>query len=121
MNFLFSQTNAADRAAVNETNAGKLDRSLAFCEVPSIDPATGVATVNPGAPAAGAHVVGELWMDVNLAKFRCTVAGSPGTWIQVAPAVVGADPAGVAAGYVIARTANYLKMYRWDGAAWQAV
>ncbi|HEY4416859.1 MAG TPA: hypothetical protein VGO57_14300 [Verrucomicrobiae bacterium] len=121
MNFLLSQINAADRAAVNETNAQKLDRSLAFCEIPTIDPATGVANVITGPPTAGSHVVGELWLDQNVAKYRCTVTGTPGTWIQVAPAVVEADPAGIPDNYVIARTVEYLKMYRWDGAAWQAV
>lgn len=121
MNYLLSNQNAADGRAIAETNAQKVDRSLAFCELPTIDPATGVANILTGPPTDGAHLIGELWLDKNLAKYRCTVAGTPGTWIQIAPAVVEADPAGIPNDYVIARTMEYLKLYRWDGAAWQAV
>lgn len=121
MNYLASQLNAADRATINENNAQKLDRSLAFCETPTIDPATGEVNTLTGPPTDGAHVLGELWLDQNLARYRCTVAGTPGTWLQVGPAVVTADPAGVPDNYVISRAVEYLKLYRWDGAAWQAV
>lgn len=36
-----------------------------------------------GAPVAGAWEVGVLWMDSAGDLYRCTVAGTPGTWIEV--------------------------------------
>lgn len=121
MNHLDSIQNASDRVQRTQGNFEQLDRSLAFAELPSLVDGVPVAVAGP--PADGERYVGELWIDVNLAKWRCTVAGTPGTWIQVAPAVVEADPVVTIDGYVIARVAEYLKLYRWNdgGAAWAAV
>jgi len=121
MNFLSSQLNAADRAIVNESNAQKLDTSLAFMLTPSIDPATNVATVNLGAPTAGTWPVDALWVDAARAIWRCTLAGTPGTWLQVAAAAVSVDPAGPPNDYTIARIAEHLKLYYWSGSAWTTV
>jgi hypothetical protein len=49
-----------------------------------------------GAPAAGAHTAGELYVDSNGDLFYCTAAGTPGTWIQLsapAPPALPAPPA----------------------------
>ena len=121
MNHLLQITGAADRTAGAQTNFETLDASRCFALTPS--KVGGVATVNPGPPAAGKHYLGELWTDVNCATWRCSVSGTPGTWQQIAPAVVDADPAGVPDGYVIERRVEFLKRYRWDdgGAAWAAV
>ena len=35
-----------------------------------------------GPPTSGAHVQHEFWRDALGAEYRCTVAGTPGTWIQ---------------------------------------
>jgi hypothetical protein len=121
MNHLQSVENVSNRNAVIETNLEALDRSLAFARNPSL--VDGEETADPGAPASGAHYVGELWTDVNRAQWMCKTAGSPGVWIQIAPAPVEADPAGVPDGYVIARVVEFLKLYRWNdgGGTWDAV
>lgn len=87
MNFLLSAINASDRAAVMETNNERIDRSLAFVLNPSLD-IVGDPTTELGGASAGDHVEGELWVDALCAIWRCTVAGTPGTWIQVQPAVL---------------------------------
>lgn len=122
MNFLLTLVNAADKAAVTETNMNRLDRSLAFMLQPSID-GTGSPTVNLGPATTGAHVLGELWVDALGAIFKCTAAGTPGTWMQVQPAVV------LNANLPVAPPNNYfvripdgpwLEKY-WNGAAWVTV
>lgn len=119
MNHLATLLNAADRIVQTESNFEALDESMAFALNPS--KVAGVATTDMGAPTTGEHYVGELWADVNCAVWRCTVAGTPGTWVQITPAVVSADPVGAPADYVIARTAEWLKKYYWDGDSWEAV
>ena len=37
--------------------------------------------------------MGDFWRDQKGAEFACTVAGTPGTWRQITPATVTADPA----------------------------
>jgi len=37
----------------------------------------------PGAPTAGAHSAGELYVDSHGVLFQCTTAGTPGTWVPV--------------------------------------
>src|SRR5689334_2913218 len=80
MNFLLSLINAGDKGAVAETNFQRLDESLAFGLFPSLD-LDGVPTALNGPPVAGAFVVGQFWVDAALSIWRCTVAGSPGTWV----------------------------------------
>lgn len=36
---------------------------------------------SPGAPVAGSHAKGEIFMDSVLDQWLCTVAGTPGTWV----------------------------------------
>lgn len=48
--------------------------------------------VNAGAPTTGAHEQYETWLDKDFVRWVCTVAGTPGTWIQV--------PGGAAVGSV---------------------
>ena len=118
MNNLLHVNMSSDRVAITQTNMERLDASEAFEQHP-----TG-GTENFGPPTTGDWKVGQKYLDVNLATFRCTVAGTPGTWIQIAPAVVSANPVVTGFdGYVIARTAEWLKLYRWNdgGAAWAAV
>lgn len=119
MDYLQTQINAANRPAVNETNFQLLDASESFAELPSIDAGTQVANILIGPPVSGAAIVGQIWRDSLLAKWRCTVTGTPGTWIQVLPAVVAAQPAGAPANYVIMNTTSHFKLQYWDGAAWQ--
>jgi hypothetical protein len=119
MNNLLSLINAADKGAISETNSQRIDASLAFGLTPSLD-LTGNPTVLLGPPAGGAFVLGQFWIDAALGLWRCTLAGTPGTWLQQFPAVVTANPAGATVGYLIARADQHGSRYYFDGAAWQA-
>ena len=84
-----------------------------------------MATIIIGPPAAGEWQVGRLWADALRAVFRCAVAGTPGTWQQVAPAIVAtaARPVARPDGYWILDTDEHFKGYWWDdgGTAWTAI
>jgi hypothetical protein len=123
MNHLRSNLNVADKNIVAESNAERLDRSLAFALNPSLVGAT--PTADPGAPTAGARYEGELWADSACALWRCTVAGTPGTWLQILDALVADATArdAITTGPVGYRTmlADTGVRYMWDGAAWNAI
>lgn len=87
LNFLLSLLNVSDRAAVSETNFEKIDRSQAFMRTPSLDMA-GDPITDLGPPTGGDRIQDELWVDALRAVWVCTVAGAPGTWMQIEPAVV---------------------------------
>jgi hypothetical protein len=90
---------SAAQASANTANAGVaaiIDGyvSTGQVEAPSFkaDGKTGAGGVGVvlggstvgGAPASGTHVVGELvWDDANGRMLRCSVAGSPGTFVDV--------------------------------------
>lgn len=61
-----------------------------------------------GPPTTGTWSVGEIWRDQNLAEFVCAVASTPGTWRQITPATVTADPASgtFPTGYLILNVAD---------------
>lgn len=44
---------------------------------------SGVPNAIVGPPTTGAHLLDEFWRDSLGSEFRCTVAGTPGTWIQI--------------------------------------
>jgi hypothetical protein len=115
MNFLTSQLNAANRPAIVENNFELIDISESFMELPTIDPATGIENILIGPPTSGSAVLGQIWRDSLLAKWRCTVAGTPGTWIQVLPAVVAAQPGGAPNLYLIMNTGAAYKL-QWNNA-----
>ncbi len=121
MNELRTSLNVADKNIVAESNYERLDRSLAFVLNPSL--VSGAATTLTGPPVAGTFYVGKVWVDVLCAKWRC--AGTPGTWQQIAPAIVATADRPVAPpdGYWILDTDEHFKAYYWDagGAAWTAV
>jgi len=52
----------------------------------------GTPTTIIGPPTSGTHVLDEFWRDALGGEFRCTAGGTPGTWIQIEPAAVTADP-----------------------------
>ena len=56
-----------------------------------------------GPPISGTRVLNEFWRDALGGEFRCTVAGTPGTWIQIRPDAVAADPSSgtIPTGYLI--------------------
>jgi len=50
----------------------------------------------------------EFWRDGLGGEWRCTGAGTPGTWIQIRPAAVTADPSSgtIPTGYLILNVAT---------------
>jgi hypothetical protein len=121
MNNLSDILNAADRAAVAQANFQTLDASLAFALSPTL--VNGVANAVIGPPTVGTFVQDFLWVDSLRAIFRCTAAGTPGTWIQVQAAILaaGPPPGGTPVNYLITIIGEGWTQYYWTGAAWQAV
>ncbi len=48
----------------------------------------------PGPPVSGApsHLAGQLWMDSDGALWQCTIAGSPGNWVNLSSPLVQVNP-----------------------------
>ena len=82
---------------------------------------SGVPTTIVGPPTAGTWVAKDFWRDAALGEWRCTVGGTPGTWVRVRDAYVTANPVTTVSGYIITRTDLGGARYYWDGAAWQKV
>lgn len=121
MNNLLDLNNAADPRAISETNFQRVDASLAFMLNASLD-LTGNPTLLMGPPVAGAFVLGQLWVDGQLATWRCTAAGAPGTWIQITPAIVTAYPAApLPLNYLVQIPAMHWGLFYWDGTQWLPV
>lgn len=120
--FLFSILTASNRVAQTETNFESIEREV-FTLKPTL--VSGIENTLVGPPTTGDRLKGELWMDSLCAKWRCTVAGAPGTWRQQEPAIVAtADrPAAPPDGYWILDETEHFKAYYWDdgGTAWVAV
>jgi hypothetical protein len=119
---LLTLLNAADRAAVSETNFQRLDTSLAFMLTPS-ETLDGDPTTALGPPTEGTFILHQLWVDALGAIWRCTVAGTPGTWIQVQAAVVDDTDglAGIPNNYLIVTPSQRWAQFYYDGANWQPV
>jgi len=82
---------------------------------------SGVPTAAVGPPTSGSHVLDELWKDTLGGVFKCTGAGAPGTWKQILPAAVTADPGSgtIPTGYLILHVAQgtvkrYAGSYDWQ-------
>jgi hypothetical protein len=96
----FTVTDAASFVALSQQNWVIASEEL-FRRAPTYQ--NGSPNALNGPPTAGAWNVGDFWRDQNGAEFVCTLAGTPGTWRQTAPATVTADPASgtFPAGYLI--------------------
>lgn len=120
--FLISILNASNRVAQTETNFESLEREVFTLKPTLLD---GVANTIVGPPDSGEHLESEIWVDSLLAKWRCTVAGTPGTWQQISPAIVAtADrPATPPDGYWVRDTDDHFKEYWYDAGtpAWTEV
>lgn len=81
----------------------------------------GIPTTNMGPPGSGAHVTDEWWRDAKGAVFKCTSGGTPGTWIQVAPAVVTTNPVGAPTGYWIVRADLDFEPFVHDGSSFVSI
>jgi hypothetical protein len=87
---LHDVSNAADFVALTQTNFEILTSEVFKQEATYV---SGVPTTTAGPPTTGSHVQDELWKDALGGVFKCTVAGTPGTWKQMLPPAVTADPA----------------------------
>lgn len=90
-----------------------------FRESPSL--VDGLPTTDDGPPTAGTFIVGDVWVDSLGAKFRCTVAGTPGTWVQIAPAFVAAFPGSPLTNYLVAWESEGWRQYFYNGSIWVPV
>lgn len=82
-----------------------------FAHKPSYQ--NGSQTTVIGPPTSGAHVLNELWKDVNGAVYFCATAGTPGTWLQRYPAIINGEPG--SGSY----PTGYLMIDAGDGFAWK--
>lgn len=81
----------------------------------------GVPNTIIGPPTTGAHVDKEFFRDSLGGEYRCTAAGTPGTWRQIKPAFVTSDPVGVPTGYWITRTDLGYDQFLFNGSTWDGV
>jgi hypothetical protein len=102
---LLNVTDAASFVALSQQNWVIASEEL-FRRVPTYQ--NGSPNALNGPPTSGAWNVGDFWRDQNRAEFVCTVAGTPGTWRQIAPATATADPSSgtFPAGYLILNTTD---------------
>lgn len=122
---IVSITNATDLRAAAQTNFEEMAESLAFKLNPTNVGIPPAANTIVGPPDSGTWTEGEIWVDSLCAKWRCTVAGTTGTWQQITPAFVAtADrPVTPPDDYWIRDTDEHFKEYYWNdgGSAWAAV
>lgn len=108
---------ADDPETLLETNFGIATRLLYQFEPTYVD---GVPNTITGPPTSGDHIENELWRDQNGAEFICTAAGTPGTWVQIKPAIVDSEPSPVTfSGYWILRRDQGFKHYTYAGGSFQ--
>lgn len=86
---LLNVTDAASFVALSQQNWVIASEEL-FRRVPTHQ--NGSPNTFNGPPTSGAWNVGDFWRDQNRAEFVCTGAGTPGSWRQITPATVSADP-----------------------------
>jgi len=117
---LHDVSNAADFVALTETNF-----EILTAEVFKHDPTyvSGVPTTTVGPPTTGSHVLNEIWKDALGGVFKCTVAGTPGTWKQVLPAGVTADPSSgtIPTGYLIFNATQGTLKRHAGGYSWETI
>jgi hypothetical protein len=82
-----------------------------------------VPTTTVGPPTTGSHVEAEVWKDALGGVWKCTTAGDPGTWKQILPAAVTADPSSgtIPAGYLILNVTQGTLKRHGGGFSWEAV
>ena len=103
--------NAANFMALCQDNFEVLAADVAKREPTSQN---GSPTTVIGPPTSGTHVLDEFWRDALGGEWRCTAAGTPGTWIQIRPAAVTADPSRgtIPTGYLILHvTTGHIKRH----------
>jgi len=111
-------TNAADHITLVVDNFEVLSEEL-LKVTPTYQ--NGVPNTVIGPPTSGERVLGELWKDIVGGWWKCTAAGTPGTWQKMLPAAVAADPSSgtVPTGYLILNVATgdvkrHAGSYSWE-------
>ena len=117
---LHDVSNAADSVALTETNFEILTAEV-FKQEPTY--VSGVPTTTIGPPTSGSHVLDEIWKDTLGGVWKCTLAGTPGTWKQILPAAVTADPASgtIPTGYLILNVTQGTLKRHAGGYSWETV
>jgi hypothetical protein len=115
---LHDVSNAADFVALTETNFEILTSEV-FKHEPTY--VSGVPTSTIGPPTTGSHVVDEIWKDALGGVWKCTVAGTTGTWKQILPSAVTADPASgtIPTGYLILNVTQGTLKRHAGGLSWE--
>lgn len=115
---LFNVTDAASFVALSQQNWVIASEEL-YRRVPTYR--NGSPNTLNGPPTSGARNVGDFWRDQNWAEYVCTVAGTPGTWRQIAPATVTADLASgtYPTGYLILNVADGSLRRHTGGLSWE--
>jgi hypothetical protein len=115
---LHDVSNAADFVALTETNFEILTAEV-FKQEPTY--VSGVPTITVGPPTTGNRVLNELWKDALGGWWRCTAAGTPGTWRQVLPASVTVDPSSgaIPTGYLVLNVAQGTLKRHTGGYVWE--
>ncbi len=80
----------------------------------------GSATTIIGPPTSDARVLNKFWRDALGGEWVCTLAGTPGTWIQIRPAAVTADPSSgtIPNGYLVWNVTDGAVKRHAGGYAW---
>lgn len=115
---LLEISGTGDPVSVAQENFELLTREI-FAATPTFE--SGVATTLIGPPTSGAHLLDEFWKDAWLAKWRCTVAGTPGTWRQETPAIRAGEPVAgtIPTGYFIQdSSSNFAPKYHAGAYVW---
>ena len=117
---LHDVSNAADFVALTEANFEILTAEVFKQEATYVN---GVPTTTIGPPSTGSHVLNELWKDALGGWWKCTAAGSPGTWKQILPAAVTADPSSgtIPAGYLVLNVSQGTLKRHAGSYDWQTV
>jgi len=117
---LFNVTDAASFVALSQQNWVIASDEL-FRRVPTYQ--NGTPNTLNGPPTSGAWNVGDFWRDQSGAEFVCTVTGTPGTWRQIAPASVAADPVSGSfpPGYLILNVADGSLKRHAGGLSWEVL
>jgi hypothetical protein len=117
---LHDVSNAADFVALTETNFEILTAEVFKQEATYV---SGVPTTTVGPPTTGSHLLNELWKDALGAVFKCTVAGTPGTWKQMLPAAVTSDPSSgtIPTGYLVLNVTQGTLKRHAGGYSWETI
>lgn len=118
---LLSVEGVGDPVSVLQTNLEALTEDV-YEFTPTYQ--SGVETALIGPPTSATFTVDTLWKDAWLAQWRCTVAGTPGTWRQETPAIRAGEPSSgtIPTGYqILDSSANYRRKYHAGGYTWTPV